>query len=69
MTDNQKEIMKDLLKVLDKMTAMDEKEGKQIFSDEAYMHLSYTIENVSGIFGGTNANIEEHRPAFFNKGN
>jgi hypothetical protein len=70
MNDSQKEeIMKDLFKVLDKMAKMEEKEGKQIFTDEAYTHISYAMEHVSGIFGGTDIEIEKFKPNFFKKAN
>ncbi len=69
MNDSKKEIMTDLLMVLDKMVKMEEKEGVEIFSDDAFTHLSYAMEHISGIFGGTDKQIERFKPEFLKNKN
>jgi vacuolar-type H+-ATPase subunit D/Vma8 len=63
------ELVEDLFEILTKIASFEAKEGKQIVSDEALMHIGYAMEHISEIFGVVDEEIEKWRPGYFKKKN
>jgi hypothetical protein len=57
------EIFNDLMKVIEKMADIESREGL-IFSDDAYVHLSYAMEQLSGFEGITNEEIKKYKGSY-----
>jgi hypothetical protein len=55
-----KDILNDLIELVDKIVEIERQEGI-IFPDEVLVHISYAMEQLAGVEGFTNEVLEEYK--------
>ncbi len=68
MNNFKKEILNDLMELVDKIVDHEIQEalqeGQKVIPDEVLVHISYAMEHLAGIAGFTNEVIKENKPDY-----
>jgi hypothetical protein len=59
-----KDVLNDLMELVDKIVDHEIQEGQKVIPDEVLVHISYAMEQLAGIAGFTNEVIKENKPGY-----